>query len=1346
MPQDRLSELAGRVPMPVAGVDRTGRLIYINDVLRELVGFEGDEANDVFFWEAVAEPGAQACRERFLSTVDTGVDPSFETLLIRPDGSEVVVSWHTVPFFDEDGRLESAFAVGANITALRSAEDRLAHLNVTLQALSGVAGLALRTDDPSELLQRACDVLTSTGACTTAWIALLGDDGRPVGLIGSSERDGSLLETEPRTLDELPSCMAQMLENLPQVDLTEISDVCEQCPFSSGDPTETGIATAIRHGPVTLGILVTHVREAQPVGEETRRVFSSIGADLGFALTMLEARAMHARTESSLAEKTRMLDAFFNNSLDPAAILDRDFNFVRVNQAYARSCALEPHELIGQNHFAFFPHEENQAIFEHVRDSGEPFHVQAKPFEYPDHPEWGMTWWDWTLVPLRGESAEVELLSFWLRDVTEEHRARQALQHQRDRLDELVRAQTEELRQGNELLRAVFDESPIAKLVVDHDMRVTMWNPGAEELTGWSAGEVVGRTSPLISAENEDEATTMFARVLAGEVLNELPIRRQHRDGSMMDLRLSAAPLRGDTGEITAAVAVLSDETERLSAQCELQATNEVLQALIASSPVAIVMNDLEGLVTLWNPAAERITGWREEEVLGRRSPIVPDERLGTHLAIFDRLRAGDSVMIETERRHKDGSPLHLEITAAPLRNAAGETTGFLGLLTDIGDRVRAQEERELLLRQLEEERATLEAIVQNAPEGIILTDAQARIILANPASEAIYQRPAPIGLDREVHSELQFCYPDGTLYDVDDLPLSRSALRGEVVHTQDLAIIWPDGQQRDLEASSAPIRTPDGEITGAVGIFWDVTDTKAGERERGRLMALLEDYANHLEEMVSERTRELAQSRDELQTQRDFVDAVIENAGGLVMVVDSRGRIVRFNETCEEVSGYSADEVRGCDFVELLIPEEDRAEVEADFFGSLRDGRTDYEDWWRRKDGTLRRISWGVSTINDRDGNMEFMVGTGWDVTEEYRVAQRLRESEAKYRELVESARTIIVHWDLNATIRFMNEYGLEFFGYTEEELIGADVGILVPGTDSHGNDVTGLAQSILATPDDYVMNENENITKDGRLCWVSWSNRVVRDDSGAVTGIMAVGVDRTAQKSAEEQLHASRENLRELTAEVALVEQRERREIATVLHDNIGQLLAFGKLKLSGMLKKGTPDPEGLQELLRYMDEAIAETRSLTTQLSPPALEQLGFVAALEWLADGFSERHGVPVEFIASPHPEDLGEEIEITLFQATRELITNAIKHARATQVTLRLGMKDADVCIEVADDGVGFDLDAIKERTRRQGGFGLLNVQERITYLGGAVEIASTPELGTTITIICPIAAKETTPS
>jgi PAS domain S-box-containing protein len=148
------------------------------------------------------------------------------------------------------------------------------------------------------------------------------------------------------------------------------------------------------------------------------------------------------KTDSDRTQQAEFLDAFFNHSLTPVVFLDRDFNFIRVNNAYAAACRREPEEFIGHNHFEFYPHAENQAIFAEVVRTRTPYCAVAKPFSFPDHQEWGVTYWDWTLAPSLDAQGEVQILIFSLQDVTERRRAERRDNFTRILLELFVRKST----------------------------------------------------------------------------------------------------------------------------------------------------------------------------------------------------------------------------------------------------------------------------------------------------------------------------------------------------------------------------------------------------------------------------------------------------------------------------------------------------------------------------------------------------------------------------------------------------------------------------------------------------------------------------------------------------------------------------------------------------------------------------------------------------------------------------------------------------------------------------------------------------------------------------------------
>lgn len=195
-------------------------------------------------------------------------------------------------------------------------------------------------------------------------------------------------------------------------------------------PEEWGAARAVRQGESSIneeieiesfdGAHKIILHSALPIRDKQREIIGAIVVNQ--EITELK------RQETALREQSRILEAFFSSTISPIVFLDKDFNFIRVNQAYAQCCRRAIEEFVGHNHFEFFPNPENEAIFKRVVGEKVPFQASARPFRFPDHPEWGETYWDWTLTPLLNEKGEVEFLVFALNDVTGSRRAEQELQ------------------------------------------------------------------------------------------------------------------------------------------------------------------------------------------------------------------------------------------------------------------------------------------------------------------------------------------------------------------------------------------------------------------------------------------------------------------------------------------------------------------------------------------------------------------------------------------------------------------------------------------------------------------------------------------------------------------------------------------------------------------------------------------------------------------------------------------------------------------------------------------------------------------------------------------------------
>lgn len=241
----------------------------------------------------------------------------------------------------------------------------------------------------------------------------------------------------------------------------------------------------------------------------------------------------------------------------------------------------------------------------------------------------------------------------------------------------------------------------------------------------------------------------------------------------------------------------------------------------------------------------------------------------------------------------------------------------------------------------------------------------------------------------------------------------------------------------------------------------------------------------------------------------------------------------------------------------------------------------------------------------------------------------------------------------------------------------------------------------------------------------------------------VALVSAQNKTTASLEQKVRERTAQLRSLAGELSLAEERERRSLAQDLHDDLGQVLAIVKHKLTELRsrKRGAELAAGLKEIEDLVDRANKSIRTLAFQLSPPVLHTLGLVPALEWLAEEMERVYGLQVRLSDDGAAKPLDEPSRTTLFRAVRELLINVAKHAGAgiAEVTsLRSGKR---IMLAVSDDGCGFDYQEMLRAAPGKGGLGLMGARERLEFIGGEMHVDSRPGEGTTITLIAPPQAK-----
>ncbi len=205
-------------------------------------------------------------------------------------------------------------------------------------------------------------------------------------------------------------------------------------------------------------------------------------------------------------------------------------------------------------------------------------------------------------------------------------------------------------------------------------------------------------------------------------------------------------------------------------------------------------------------------------------------------------------------------------------------------------------------------------------------------------------------------------------------------------------------------------------------------------------------------------------------------------------------------------------------------------------------------------------------------------------------------------------------------------------------------------------------------------------------------------------------------------------------------MAEEKERRRIAGEIHDNISHTLAVIKMKIGEIQSSAyrCPHKKELSLLTKLIDEAILCSRTLTFELSPPILYELGFDAAVNWLAEKFRTKYGLTLKISSNIKSIPLSEDIKIVLFQSLRELLRNVVKHAHIKKASVKIHINKKRILVRVKDRGKGFDISDLSDKINKNISFGLFNIRERIEYLGGSLKIQSGKDMGTCVTIIIPL--------
>ena len=412
-------------------------------------------------------------------------------------------------------------------------------------------------------------------------------------------------------------------------------------------------------------IYATDITERKEMEEALRKSHDEL------ELRVKERTADLKKANEALIEQSSILEGFFTATLTPLVFLDRDFNFVRVNEAYARACQRDISEFPGHNHFDFYPHEENESIFRQVVETKTPYQAIAKPFVFPDHPEWGITYWDWTLTPLLDEAGEVEFLVFSLNDVTERKKAEEALQT------------------ASLYSRSLIEASLDPLVTISTDGKIMDVNRATELVTGVSRERLIGSDFSDYFTETE-KSREGYEQVFKEGFVRDYPLAIRHTSGHVTEVLYNATVYRDEGGNVHGVFAAARDITMLRKAEEALQQAEEKYRSIYENSIEGIFQTLPDGRYVSANPALARMLGYKSPESLLAevtdisRIYVDPDRR-----SDFILLTEAYDTIIEFESQvyRKDGSVLWISENARAVRDESRKVLYYEGTVEDITER-----------------------------------------------------------------------------------------------------------------------------------------------------------------------------------------------------------------------------------------------------------------------------------------------------------------------------------------------------------------------------------------------------------------------------------------------------------------------------------------------------------------------------------------------------------------------------------------------------------------------------------------------------------------------------------
>jgi PAS domain S-box-containing protein len=867
-------------------------------------------------------------------------------------------------------------------------------------------------------------------------------------------------------------------------------------------------------------------------------------------------------------------------------------------------------------------------------------------------------------------------------------------------------AETAVRKHSEEMLNMALKFATVAGWVYHVAEDKLTWSGPIEEMAGPGKRGSYAEFLEMVFPDDRDWlAKEIGDRMLDGKRY-AVEYRIIHANGSIRWFGAFGNAALDDAGKCRQMAGVCFDITERKGMEQRVAQ----LAAIVDWSEDAIIGKDLNGTITSWNRAAERMFGYSAGEAIGKPINILAVPGLEAEMpAILARVRSGETIdHLETVRRHKDGSEVQVSLTVSPVKDAAANIVGVSKILRDIAQHKKAE-------RELQKAHARFRALLDAAPDAVIVVNEAARIVLLNAQVVRVFGYPREALLGQTLDTLLPTFFTGERPNRSQFLADLRKRVTGPPI---ELPAMRKDGSDFPAEISLSPLETEEGLLL-SVSIR-DITDRKLADRRREQL-AFVVDYSD---------------------------DAII--------AMTLEGTIVNWNRGAERLFGYSAEEVAGKP-ITILLPPELTHEI-AENTDRLRRGEVvKAQTARRRKDGALIKVALTISPIKDSGGRVTGASAIVRDISE-------LERAEARFRGLMEAAPDAVVVIDQGGKIALVNAQVEKLFGYARGELLGQRVEVLVP--ERFRTRHPDLRAGFVAHPRVRSMGAGLQLyalRKDGTEFPVEISLSPLKTAEGVL--VSSAIRDITERKAVEQQIINLNRKLETAAAEAESANRAKSTFLSTMSHEirtPLNAILGYTHLMLRDpSLNQDTKDNLSIigrsgEHLLNLINDVLdmSKIEAGRTELT---LVTFSLSTLLDNLVGMFrlrAESKGVRFERLADLNGSGYVVADEGKIRQVLINLVGNAIKFTARGKVELHVSLADRSgqpwLFVRVADTGAGIspeDQEKLFEpfvqakgelNTQKGTGLGLAISRKYARLMGGDITVTSRPGEGSIFSFKIPV--------